>query len=691
MTARRFSTGSRFQWQGRPYEVRRLLAENKVNIANLETGEVETVVFAQLYRDLLNGRLAFLDQKTNQVRPQTAVDWRDISEEHRRIAEYRLEVIAPLLEIPASERKTAVRQRVAEYQQRFAGQPKTMQTTISEASVYRWLRTYGASGHDIRALLPNLKNRGNRTKVRIEAETNQIIETTIDDLAYLREKRSIDYIHREVTLRVNEENRSRPPTEQLSLPSRPTVARRIQNRDSADLLIAKRGKREAEKELAQVGAMVYPNFALERVEMDHTRTDLIVIDDVDLLPLGRLTLTYCLETHTRYPLGYYMGFDPPSYLTVMECLYHAIMPKENVREQYGTVHDWQAYGIPYTLVIDNGREFIGQDLEDACLLLGINLERMPVATPEFKATVERMFGTVNEGLLHTVSGTSFSNIWQRGDYDSLKNACVTLDTLKQILHIHMLDIYAENFHRGLQGVPARRWEALTSNGFFPRVPQSGDELRILLGRVIQRTIQRSGIEFKNLRYNCQALGSLRVLLKKRGLTSVKCKYHPGDMSRIYVFHPFEERYIEVPALAQSYTQGLSLWKHEVISNYARKHSDTVDIAALGAAQRKIQEIVDHSLNQKTSRTRAKEARWQRSGVTSVQDNAEQIQPAATAPSEANKQAEPIPLPIAKPEPVSVEEDEFAFDLEALTAAGWSVTNSETADYSGYDLDDDLQD
>jgi putative transposase len=74
--------------------------------------------------------------------------------------------------------------------------------------------------------------------------------------------------------------------------------------------------------------------------------DLIVVDAADLLPLGRPTLTYCLDTATRYPLGFYLGFEPPSYLTVMACLYHAILVKPDIRARYATQHDWLAYGIP---------------------------------------------------------------------------------------------------------------------------------------------------------------------------------------------------------------------------------------------------------------------------------------------------------------------------------------------------------
>ena len=194
----------------------------------------------------------------------------------------------------------------------------------------------------------------------------------------------------------------------------------------------------------------------------------MVIDDRDDLPLGRLTLTYCLDTATRYPLGYYLGFEPPSYLTVMECLHHAIRPKEEVRKQYGTEHEWLAYGLPATLVIDNGREFIGHDLEDACLLLGIVLQYTPVRTPQFKAGVERMFGSLNTMFFHTLPGTTFSNPQARGDYASAGQACVYLSEVDRLLNLFLVDIYAERFHRGLNDIPARCWEEESSAWFRSR-------------------------------------------------------------------------------------------------------------------------------------------------------------------------------------------------------------------------------
>jgi len=665
MSAQRFSVGKQFHWQGATYEVRRLLPDSNLNVVNVRTGEAQTVACTQLVRDLLADELHFVvdGRPVKRASKSDYVDLSDCPESLRAVAEYRLEVIRPLLDLPPHGRRRAVQTRVKTFRDKRWTNERTLQTAISVASVYRWMGDYTTSDGDIRALIPDTEKRGGKQQSRLEEEVEAIITSVLEEHYSVREKRTIDYIHREVAVCLEEENQQRLPEERLEMPSRSTIARRIAALDVEGKLVAKQGKRAAKRQLTQYGQTEYPTIPLERVEIDHTLSDLIVIDEKDYLPLGRLTLTHCLDTATRYALGYYLSFEPPSYLSVMACLYHAICPKGNVRERYGTEHDWIAYGLPYTLVIDNGKEFIGRDLEDACQLLGITLQQTPVKTPHFKAAVERMFGTLNTGLLHTLPGTTFSNPRQRGDYDSLKQACITLGDLDRMMHIFLVDIYAQDFHRGLQGIPARRWEQVAQNGFFPRVPSSAEELRILLGRVAYRTIQPYGIDFHCLRYNCSELTLLRTRMRQRADKRIKIKYNPADLSRIYVYDPDDKRYIEVPALAQEYTCGLSLWKHKVIRNFVLSQQDQVDIVALGQAQRKIQAIVEASLQHKKLGTRARVARWQTS------DQASDL---------FARREKPHPEPVAAP--TATENSilpalnlDVELDLEQLEAAGWGVS------------------
>ncbi len=665
MGAYRFSTSTRFHWQHVAYEVRRVLPAGLVEIEDIATSMMRPATLSELVTALFQGNLV-LDADPSvpsAVRraPDSLPD-RELSDyrpEQVAIAHYRLECLGPLLALSPEHRTRAdVLARAQEVRAAHGSQHGTLHQKVSAASLYRWLAAYEASGNDLRALIPGALRRG-IARLRLATEVNAIVEQTINDLYKVRETVSLDDLWHEVALRINENNRLRPVAEQLRLPSRATIARRVQRLDLRDRLTIKHGARTARRELKQTARMAFPKLPLEQVEIDHTKADLIVIDEADHLPLGRFTLTYCLDLCTRYPLGFYLGFEPPGYYPVMECLYHAIAPKDDYRERYGTAHPWLACGIPGVLKVDNGKDFISQSLDDACLSLGIVLNRGPVRSPEFKPGIERYFGTLNTMFLHHLPGTTFSNPGQRGDYDSPGQACVYLSDVERMMVRYAVDIYAERPHRGLDGgIPARRWETALTSGLSPRVPASREELLILLGRVDYRAVNRYGIEFEHLRYNAPALATLRHQLKGQ---RAKIKYHPGDLSRVYVFDPFEHGYVEAPACdSEGYTQNLSLWKHHVIRAYVLSRSEKPDLAALGRAKREIRDIVKAAKHNKNQHTRAKIARWE-----------------STPPSRLGQESPALPAPAGETDAgIDAERTTAGLELDppsTAEVAGWAVT------------------
>jgi putative transposase len=131
-----------------------------------------------------------------------------------------------------------------------------------------------------------------------------------------------------------------------------------------------------------------------------------------------------LDVYSRMALGIYLSFHPPGYLSVMQCLRHAIKPKGYVKDFYPEIeHDWPASGLPERLVVDNGKEFYSRHFEDACLQLGIGVQYAPPKCAWYKGTMERWFGTQNTRLLHELPGTTFSDIFDRGDYDPPQARC----------------------------------------------------------------------------------------------------------------------------------------------------------------------------------------------------------------------------------------------------------------------------
>jgi putative transposase len=680
-----FSKGARFRWHNDVYEVWQIQPGQNIQLVNLASGSISTVTEKQLLEALFAGSLTFavIQQsdadglKTTREFPTLA----DCSLRQQLTARYRYWVIEPLVKMSQAERtRPIVRERIAYVQTLLAenicpvplgeGADK-IRTEVSVPTLYRWLRTYDESGNDIRSLIPNWHKRGRNDY--LHPEVDRIVTTVINELYLQREQRTVNDVYLEVLLRVEEANANRSE-DMLETPGRITIHDRIQQLNAKETMQVKHGQRAARRALTQYDTMKQPDHPLVRIEIDHTPVDIILIDAEDELPLGRPTLTSVLDIATRYPLGYYLGFEPPSYLAVCEALAHAFKPKGDVRAKYSTDHEWIAYGLPRTLVVDNGREFKGHNLEDACLSLGIMLQFTPKMTPHFKGSIERLFRTQNTGLFHTLEGTTFSNIFTRGDYRSLELAKLTLHDIDSGLHIFLLDFYAEQFHAGLQGIPARRWEQFLTDGFQPRLPANVADIDILLGAVLHRKLFHYGIEIDHVRYNHNDLSSLRDQLK-RG-EKVKIKYHPGDISQVHIYNPFDQSYICAPAVNQEYAQGLSRWKHQLIRTFLKAERERVDQQGLAWAKRKMREIMAEAKERKRGSTRKQEARWQTSG-RSAQNIPASVP--APLPEKPVKTSPPTPetgtLPdLAESVPAYLANLKLQFTLEELEAEGWRTSH-----------------
>jgi putative transposase len=309
--------------------------------------------------------------------------------------------------------------------------------------------------------------------------------------------------------------------------------------------------------------------------------------------VGKLTLTYCQDRATRYPVGYHLGFDPPGYLSVMECLYQSILPKPMLPF---LSHPWMAYGVPQTLATDRGPEFMGESLRQACLALNISHEEGPPHLPEFRATIERSFRTLNQQLIYELPGTTFATVKRRGDYQSEREACLTMKEIDQIIVKQLIDIYGQQWHGGIRGIPAERWQNLASE--IP-LPPSALELRIALGRCAERCVHHYGIELHGLLYNSTQLGPLRDRLHGEKTT---IRFHPGDLGEIYVWDPQEERYLVIPAMKHDYARHLPLWQHQLLRHLTRKSENALE---LGQDKASIRATITEAKQRERRRPRTK--------------------------------------------------------------------------------------
>src|SRR3546814_17382794 len=89
-----------------------------------------------------------------------------------------------------------------------------------------------------------------------------------------------------------------------------------------------------------------------------------------------------IDVCTRCVLGIYIGFEPPSILSVALCLTHAVLLK-NPAEEVGVPLDWSMHGKPKEIVVDNGKDFQSLAFQRGCAAHGINLHYRPVGSPHY--------------------------------------------------------------------------------------------------------------------------------------------------------------------------------------------------------------------------------------------------------------------------------------------------------------------
>ncbi len=620
-----FAKGVRFEWRRQAFVIVQVLLDNRFLLENQTMGGQERVTRDELLAAYRDGALHFEvhgpNARKGRGRPlateYTFSDFQSLPVEKQAEAWRRYQIIQPLLILSRRERGLRLREMKRERSERLKvlrdegalstkpdGTPRSQpaRSRVGEAdspsSIKRWIKAFGMGG-DVWALVDATSAQGGKNEVRVDGDIEVIIDAVLEE-AKLRPsggpKTSLVDLHATIVTRIRRELEAYQDADPKVEPvSDTTVFRRIKDKGLQYLLTRELSPREEHaREAAIPGPR--PTRINERIEMDQTSVDLMVVDDVDGLPVGRPYLCTALDGASRYPWSWDVGYEPDSFWTAAQTFGRGVIPSEDVIALYGTQHQHKSWGVPENLIVDNESCLVGKDMKEACAELGVNLVQMPLGASWMKGKVERYIRTHNQGLLHTLPGTTFSNAVARGDYDPMKHACISLSAFRRMLHIFLLDYYAERMHKGIKGIPARRWEAGELSAYPPCLPHTVESVRIMLRSTDYRVPQHYGIDYDCIRYQSSSLNALRQLLKPGD--TVKIKVDQGDLGMLYVRDPFRQTWIDVPANAEhkEYVTGLSVWKHHAIKKYAGLTGDQPDVYALAAAKVELTRIVIEEFN-----------------------------------------------------------------------------------------------
>lgn len=462
---------------------------------------------------------------------------------------------------------------------RSAAQAAARELGLSERQVYTLVRRCRDAGGHLTALVPTCSG-GGRGKPRLPAASEALIWRAIEDFYLTPQKRTAAAVVQEV--------RARCRQAQVREPSPRTIRRRLRALSPADL----RRRGEAHPKAQPVHGPSPPaRHPFDRLQVDHTPVDLILVDPIDREPIGRPWLTLAIDVYSRCIAGFHLSLEAPSATSVGLCLTHAAADKAAWLTLRGIEASWPVQGKPHRIGVDNGPEFHSEAFERGCAQHGMVIDWRPPGRPHFGGIIERVIGTLME-LVHALPGTTFSDIGQRGTYDSDRTACLTLEELERWLAVAIAKYYQRRPHQGLDGeTPLRRYEAgvraLAAEGSGIPVPRDARAFLIDFLPVVRRSLQRDGITIDHITYFSHALRSW-ITARDRP-EPLLIRRDPRDLSRVFVLDPKDDSYLEVPTRTLS-RPAISLWEHRLARKRVRERRQAVSEASLFAAVEEMRAI-----------------------------------------------------------------------------------------------------
>lgn len=535
-TLKTFAPDTEALFAGRPCKIVRPISASNVQILLKDTGESQVTKVSELDEP---------EPNSGRVYPHPdAIKTADME-----IARERFSIIEPYL-----------RGRVSN---KDLGMP-AQSAGVTVRTIRRWIEVYKNTG-----LVSNLAdNRPRKRKQRLSKEVEAVIKEAIKTEYLSSQKKNAQKVIQKV------EQNCRAA--KITAPSAQTIRKRIKEVDAKEATKKRLGKKAA-RDKFDPAIKEFPDadYPLAVVQIDHTPLDIVVVDDVYRKPIGRPWLSLAIDTFSRMIAGYYLSLDHPSAFSVGMCLQHSILTKEAELIDLDIEGDWAVWGKMALVHADNGKDFRSNLIQSALTEHGISMAWRPVRTPHWGGTIERMLGTVSKEI-HALPGTTFSNVIERGSYDSGKTAVMTMDEMRQWLVQWIVGVYHLREHRTLKMSPTAKWEqGISGDGKkrigigIPSQYPHPERLRLDFLPVEERTVQRNGINWDHVRYFSEDLRRWIGARQNRAARKFKVRRDPRDISKIYFLDPDLNEYVEIPCLDIS-RPSISVWEMREAEKHARE-------------------------------------------------------------------------------------------------------------------------
>lgn len=474
------------------------------------------------------------------------------------------------------------------------------------STIQRYWAKYEKHHHDVFVLI-NTGNKGARSY--LDRESEQFLQKMIDEKYAIRTRPSITGSYRDYEKAIKDENKIRSASgDQLLIKiSARTFENRIKERPKEEMMVARFGREAARHHFKMIKGHLPSEHPLDAVEIDHTPTNLYVIDDLTHLPLGRAFMTAIKDRYSGVLLGFYLTFRPPGLHSIFGCIKHSLCSHHLAYELWPDIQNpWPSFGLGATYVSDRGADFLSPKYRHAIISLGAEYEYCERRTPWLKGSIERYFLTVEQNLFELLPGRTFSNLRLRGDYDPAEDSVIRFSTLVYLLHRWAADYHNIQENSRKLARPLDLW--MEGIGLVPPpYPKSPDHLNIILGEHYEGRLSHEGIRHKGMTYADDFLNDLMRDIGK----GVKLDFvvTHENMGSIHVLDPRTKSYVRVSNTRPEYAEGLSSFQHNYLRKEAKVRLDNqAAIDSLIETRARIAEVTQQELYARKSTAKSQLAR-----------------------------------------------------------------------------------
>jgi putative transposase len=422
---------------------------------------------------------------------------------------------------------------------------------VGGSTLRRWYTRWREAGRHLGALAPLNHLKGNWNS-RLDPAVVGIIADVIRETWLTLEAPSVAFVYDEICKRVRDLDLQGEPA--LPEPSEMAVYRWIKNNiDGYTRVFYRQGAKEANHQYRLAGTAPKAVRPLQIVEFDDTPLDILLVTEAGE-KIGRAYLTVGICLATRMIVGWHIGYESPSWSTVMQALRMTILPKDLT--DIDAASPYPVYGVPEVVKVDNGAAYRSNSLVAASGQLQFEIRFVPVGKPNLKGTVERFFGEVSRDFLAAYPGKTFGSIQARSDYRPKHFASMTLDKVQKLFKRWVVDVYHNRPNsRAFGQTPLQRWNELSGCGV--RLPPQAEDLTALIGLIVNRTIQADGISFMGLLYKHE---ELKLLKRESGHMGKlwMIKIDPTNIAHVWVLDDVRHKWRPIPCDDMRLVEGLSL-------------------------------------------------------------------------------------------------------------------------------------